>query len=170
MDQIITMLNQYQVYITAGIAIFLVIIFIMFIVEMNKMKKVQKKYEVFMQKEDVDLEMLLTNYAQNVKRIQSDQMVLEKNIEDLNMKFKKCTQKVGMVRYNAYEKNGANLSFAIALLDAYDNGVVINAIYGRDGSYTYAKPIENSTSSHNLSEEEKEAIVLAKTNKSSDCN
>lgn len=78
--------------------------------------------------------------------------------------MKYCTQKVGVVRYNAIEKVGADLSFAIAMLDAEDNGIVLNGIYSRDGSYVYSKPVQNGQSTYQLSDEEKEAIRLAKEN------
>jgi hypothetical protein len=68
---------------------------------------------------------------------------------------------VGVVRYNAIANTGADLSFAIALLDQNNNGFVLNGIYSRDGSYTYAKPIENGQSKYNLSDEEKEALTKA---------
>jgi len=47
--------------------------------------------------------------------------------------------KVGVVRYNAFDDVGSDLSFSIALLDDNDNGVVISGIYSRESSTTYAK-------------------------------
>ncbi|MBP3628986.1 MAG: DUF4446 family protein, partial [Anaerotignum sp.] len=55
-----------------------------------------------------------------------------------------------------------NLCFALALLDGYDNGVVLNGIHSRTGSFTYAKPIEMGVSTYMLSEEEIKAVEMAK--------
>ena len=56
--------------------------------------------------------------------------------------------------------------FAIALLDRYDNGVVLNGLYGSESSNIYAKPIKNGKSeTYQLSEEEKYAIEIAEQNK-----
>ena len=62
------------------------------------------------------------------------------------------------------EDTGSDLCFAIALLDFEDTGVVINGIYSRDGSSTYAKPVEKGTSTYTLSTEEIQAIDMAKRN------
>ncbi|MBP3912466.1 MAG: DUF4446 family protein, partial [Niameybacter sp.] len=43
-------------------------------------------------------------------------------------------------------------------------GIVLNGIYSRDGSYVYSKPVQNGQSTYQLSDEEKEAIRLAKEN------
>jgi hypothetical protein len=63
-----------------------------------------------------------------------------------------------MVRYDAFEDMGGRLSFSAALLDDHGNGVVITSINGRTETRTYAKPIVNLKSEHNLSDEERAAI------------
>lgn len=72
-------------------------------------------------------------------------------------------QRVGLVRYDAFEDMGGHLSFSAALLDANGDGVVITSINGRQDTRCYAKPVENWTSKHNLSEEEEAAIQQALT-------
>ncbi|MGL4799632.1 MAG: DUF4446 family protein [Cellulosilyticaceae bacterium] len=162
MEQILTLLEQYNIYIVIGLAILLLITFIMLVATMSKVKKIQRKYETFMQKDDLDLENLLIHYAKKVNKVKDMQCEVEDQIKDIRSRMQYCTQKTGVVRYNAYEKGGADLSFAVALLDEKDTGVVLNGIYGRDGCYIYAKPIEEGTSKHNLSEEEIQAIHKAR--------
>ena len=70
-------------------------------------------------------------------------------------------QHVGLVRFNPFEDTGSDQSFAIALLDARRDGLVISSLHGRAGTRVFAKPVENGTSTHNLSEEEKGAIRMA---------
>jgi hypothetical protein len=72
-------------------------------------------------------------------------------------------QRVGLVRYDAFEDMGGHLSFSAALLDANGDGLVITSINGRQETRCYAKPVEGWTSRHNLSEEEEQAIRLALT-------
>ena len=81
-----------------------------------------------------------------------------KNLDD---DLTKCIQKVGIVRYSAFKDTGSDLSFAVALLDEKNSGVVFNGIYSREMSNIYAKPVENGNSSYTLSEEESEAIRKA---------
>lgn len=164
MDQLIQLLTQYSPYIMIGMSLLIIIILILLMVNMSKVKKIQRKYEKFMIKEDVDLENLLVHYAKKVNKAKDVQSQLQEEIEKLQQEMKMCVQKVGILRYKAIENVGADLSFAIALLDANNDGVVVNGIYSRDGSYTYAKPLKNSESTYTLSDEEKEAIEIAKDN------
>lgn len=161
MSEIITILNDNLLYIVLGLSIFSLVLFIMLIVTIVRTKKIQKKYQAFMKKEDVDVEQLLINYAKNVEAVQGEHNQIISHINQLEAQIKLCVQKVGVVRYNAIENVGADLSFAIALLDVQNNGVVLNGIYSRNGSYTYAKPIVNGTSTYTLSDEEKEALEKA---------
>jgi uncharacterized protein YlxW (UPF0749 family) len=70
-------------------------------------------------------------------------------------------QRVGLVRYDAFEDMGGRLSFSAALLNASGDGVVITSINGRADTRCYAKPVAEGASAHNLSDEEAEAIRLA---------
>jgi hypothetical protein len=70
-------------------------------------------------------------------------------------------QKFGVVRYNAFEEMGGNLSFSLAVLDDHGDGIVMTSINGRADSRTYAKPIKGLSSSHTLSDEEREAVAAA---------
>ena len=53
------------------------------------------------------------------------------------------------------------LSFALAILDTNNNGIIINSIYGADNSNVYAKSVENGISKYQLSSEEQEALNKA---------
>lgn len=161
MNEIVTLLNDNLLYIVLGLGIFSFVLFIMLIISMVRSSKIQKKYKAFMSKENVDVEQLLMNYAESVKEVKSEHNMMVAHITALEKQIKLCVQRVGVVRYNAIENVGADLSFAIALLDLNNNGVVINGIYSRNGSYTYAKPIVNAQSTYTLSDEEKEAIQKA---------
>lgn len=67
-------------------------------------------------------------------------------------------QKIGIVRYNAFDNIGADLSFSVAILDTTKSGIVLTCLHGRDESRVYCKPVANGESSYHLSDEEKEAI------------
>ena len=62
---------------------------------------------------------------------------------------------------NLKNKYPSDLSFAVALLDEENSGVVFNGIYSREMSNIYAKPVEKGNSSYTLSDEEAEAINKA---------
>jgi hypothetical protein len=71
-------------------------------------------------------------------------------------------QKVGMVRYNAFEDTGGDQSFALALLDAHGNGAIFNGLYHRNDCKVYAKPVRDWKSTYSMSDEEIEAIRKAR--------
>ncbi len=68
-------------------------------------------------------------------------------------------QKVGLVRFNPFERSGGDKSFVISFLNNEKSGIVMNFIYTRDGLRVYSKKIKNGKGEeYNLSEEEKKAI------------
>ena len=62
-------------------------------------------------------------------------------------------QKCNIIRYNAFNDTGSDLSYSIAMLDNFNDGLIITSIYGRNESTNYAKPIVG-VSSYPLSVEE----------------
>ena len=90
--------------------------------------------------------------------------IMEQKLNKLEGDLRLCVQKVGVVRYNAFDNVGSDLSFAITLLDSNDNGVIINGVYSRESSTTYAKPVVAGQSKYTLSAEELQSLELAKKN------
>jgi hypothetical protein len=70
-------------------------------------------------------------------------------------------RRVALLRYDAFEDVGGQLSFSCALLDEHGTGVVLTSINGRQETRVYAKPVAEGTSTYNLSFEEGEAIRRA---------
>ncbi len=70
-------------------------------------------------------------------------------------------QKVGIVKYDAFNEMGGKLSFAIALLDGNNSGYILNSMHSREGCYNYIKEIVKGESYIELSEEESEALDKA---------
>ena len=68
-------------------------------------------------------------------------------------------QKVGLVRFNPFERSGGDKSFVISFLNHENSGIVINFIYARDGLRVYSKKVKDGKGEeYNLSEEEEKAI------------
>lgn len=155
------LLSQYMVYIMLGLVLLVLVLVIIMCVNAIKMKKLKKRFEKFMSKEDVNLEELLVQYTKKLNVLLQNEKEMQTSIEYMEKVVKNCVQKVGVVRYQAIQNMGADLSYTVALLDENNDGVVFNGIYGRDGCYTYAKPIVEGKSSYNLSDEEVQAIENA---------
>lgn len=131
------------------------------------LKRMNKKYIKFMKQlgNGSNLDEMLRNYLSDVKEIKKDNSEIKAYYTKLDSDIASCIQKVGIVRYNAFRDVGSDLSFAIALLDRNDTGVVLNGLYGSDSSNVYAKPIKGGISNYQLSEEEKYALEIAEQNK-----
>jgi hypothetical protein len=70
-------------------------------------------------------------------------------------------QKVGVIRFNPFADTGGDQSFAVALLDAQGNGVVLSSLHGRADTRIFAKQVQAGRSKHALSDEEQDAIRKA---------
>lgn len=110
---------------------------------------------------DYNLEMKIDAYFETAKKIEQQYGKLLDMVTDMDAIMSENIQKVGIIRYNPFDEMGGNLCFALALLDAKDNGVVLNSIHSRTGSFTYAKPIEMGVSTYVLSTEELQAVEMA---------
>jgi hypothetical protein len=146
------------------IAIGLFLISLIFsIVCLIRLRSLNKKYSVFMKAlSGKDVESLLLEHMENVNKVIKENSEIKENIKEINNTLKPCFQKYGIVRYTAFDDVGSDLSFAIALLDGKDDGVLLNGVYSREGSSVYAKPIYNGTTKYTLSDEEQKALENAK--------
>jgi hypothetical protein len=70
-------------------------------------------------------------------------------------------QGFGMVRFQAFQNTGGDQSFAMALVDGAGNGLVVSALYAREGTRIYGKPLEAWSSMYSLTDEEKQALDKA---------
>ncbi|HIE53274.1 MAG TPA: DUF4446 family protein [Armatimonadetes bacterium] len=122
----------------------------------------QHYYELAAGVESGNLEQLLHRHLERIQRAEATVAKLTQQVQALQEQGQRCLQHVGLVRYNAFEDIGGELSFAVALLDAQANGVVLNGILGRETTRIYAKPISQGRSPISLSEEEQRAILLAR--------
>ena len=104
---------------------------------------------------------MLKSYIYKVEDIDSKNQEIQAYCSKLDNNISNCIQKIGIIRYSAFKDMGSDLSFALALLDEKNNGVVLNGIYSRELSNIYAKPIKDGISTYTLSDEEKQAIDLA---------
>ncbi len=132
-------------------------------------KQLNTRYENFMSKlgEGDKVEKILSEYLKIVDENKKQVIEQEERINRLEANLKKCIQKVGLIRYNAYGDTGSDLSFTMALMDSEDNGVVVNGLYSRESSSIFAKALVKGETKYNLSAEEIQAIDIAKASSNS---
>lgn len=74
--------------------------------------------------------------------------------------------KSGLIRFNPFPDTGGNQSFALALLDESDDGVVISSLHSRTGTRIYGKAVVGGKADTSLSAEEQEAVDEARAKSS----
>lgn len=162
MDLIREFISFYYIEIIIGLAIFMVILFILFLANLRKHKKAKERYNSFMRGlTGVNIEDLLIYIDRDLRSIERDINLIENNINEIETKLTFAIQKIGFYRYNAFDGMGSELSFSIALLDNFYNGFVLTSIYGRESSVSYAKPVRDGKCNIPLSAEEMLAIDRA---------
>lgn len=152
--------SDISIIISYMILIILLIILIKNQIEFNKHKK---EYVTFLKNigNGKNVQKTLEEHMKNVQKVEKINEEIIRYCEQLDQKYDHVLQKVGMVRYNAFQDVGSDLSFALAILNNENTGIVLNGIYARDMSNIYAKPIEKGNSKYTLTKEEKEAIQKA---------
>ena len=149
-------------YVLLGMTIMILLALIIFISINIKLATMNKRYQTMMKgMEGVNVEQMLLTHIEEVRQGQIKIDTLIKDCDRLDYTTKQCIQKFGIIRFNAFEDMGSDLSFAIALLDYQNDGTVISSIYSRSESRMYAKPILAGQSSYLLTDEEKQAINQA---------
>lgn len=149
-------------YVVLGLAGFSVILLILIIVLFTKNGRLRKKYETFMQGEEAtSLEKMFAKKFGQVDGLMQKTDNIEKKIQMIDETLLGTYQKLGIVKYDAFEMGG-KLSFVLALLNEKNDGFIINCMHStREGCYTYVKEIIKGESFVILATEEKEALDMA---------
>ena len=153
-------------YVKAGIlAVLLLMIFILMIMQiklMGKLKKLYQTYDRFMRGKNMEsMEETVLAQFERSEAVEKSNEEKDRQIESIFENLQHVYQKTGLVKYDAFREMSGKLSYALALLDKENNGVMINSMYSREGCYSYVKTIVGGKCSIEMSEEEQEALKIA---------
>jgi len=149
-------------YAVIGMAVLLLLVYVVAIILLVKLSNMKKKYKKMMTGiESADLEKMLLEHIAKVKQIESQNRDIEIDNKAIHAILQTTIQRVGIVRFAAFEDVGGDLSYAVALLDQTNTGIILSSIFSRSSSTTYMKPIDKGNSSYKLSQEEQEALNKA---------
>lgn len=149
-------------YVVWGLAGAAILLFIMLLVNIGMTARLKKKYKKFMGESDAkSLEERITGYLEQFDDLIETNYTNKSKIERLEGQMGITFQKIGLVKYDAFNEMGGKLSFSLALLNEKDDGFIINAMHSREGCYTYIKEIIGGKSIMVLASEEKEALDMA---------
>lgn len=148
------------VIILAGLAL---LAFLLGLMLALRLRKLRREYALLRGNNGEERD-IFSAVGRSLKRLEATDKRMDDFLKSLQAQIelsRYSLQKFGIVRYNAFEEMGGNLSFSLAILDDHGDGLVLTSINGRADSRTYAKPVKGLSSTHTLSDEEREAIASA---------
>ena len=126
-------------------------------------KKIDERYKVFMKGEDgKTLERSFMRKFNQIEKMNDITTKLSEDIKRLEDVKNRSLIKYGIVKYDAFDDVGGKLSFSLALLDQTDTGFVLNAIHSTENCFLYIKEVMNGESYIILSDEEVQALRIAR--------
>ncbi|WP_368293451.1 DUF4446 family protein [Dehalobacter sp. TBBPA1] len=158
-----------ELIIVLAVSVVALIVIVIAIVMTNalrvRMSKFEKSYislQTFLSGTQLE-ELLSANLKEvaELSRIAAEHGQRLKLAED---KARNGIDRAELVRFNSFENMGADLSFALALLNQEKTGVVLTGIHSVEECRIYAKGIEKGQANVKLSPEEKLAIEKASKN------
>ena len=146
------------------IVMILLLIYLIFrtVSQSVRLSRLERKYKAFMKGSDAaSLEKAFMRKINQIDKLYETNENNDNRIKNLQQKLDTSFTKYGVEKYDAFEDVGGKLSFALALLDKENNGLILNAVHSRDNCFLYLKEIVRGESYVMLSQEEVEALRKA---------
>ena len=153
--------------IDSGIIIIVLLVIVIILIGLMisngmRLTRLERKYKMFMKGSDAQsLEKTFVRKFAQIDRLYEAKEDHEHAIKTLEQHFKIIFSKYGVEKYDAFDDVGGKLSFALALLDKDNTGLILNAVHSRDNCFLYLKEIVKGESYVMLSQEEVEALRKA---------
>ena len=109
-----------------------------------------------------NLEAALNDHVSQVRKAGNQANAADQLARHLERAGRLKLQHLGLLRFNPFRDTGGDQSFALAIADDHGRGVVISSLHARDVTRVYAKPLIAWESTYTLTEEENQAISLAR--------
>lgn len=144
------------------LAVLMIVVIILLSVQISKAGKLKKRLDLFLIGSDgMSLEQDIAELCEDNKFLKNSTEKNRKDIRNLYKRLETAFQKMGLVKYDAFNQMGGQLSFCLALLDENNNGFILNSVHSTEGYYSYTKEIKNGTCAISLGTEEAEALDMA---------
>lgn len=149
-------------YILIGLLVLLILLLILTICMIVKINRLKGRLDSFvLGKDGKSLEQDIIALFEDNKFLKINTDKNKKDICTLYKKMEGTYQKMGLVKYDAFQQMGGQLSFSLALLNENNDGFIINSVHSTDGCYSYTKEIIAGECSITLGKEEAEALAKA---------
>ena len=153
--------------IDSGIIIIILLILTVYLLIRNvnsnmRFSRLERRYKVFMKGSDAQsLEKVFVRKFAQIDRLYEAKDQHDHELLFIKKNLDKMFSKYGVEKYDAFDDVGGKLSFALALLDKDNTGLILNAVHSRDNCFLYLKEIVKGESYVMLSQEEVEALRKA---------
>ena len=107
------------------------------------------------------LEGVLDSHLESVFRVSHDLNQVTARTIALEAMSRRHFGRVGVVRFNPFDDTGGNQSFALVMMDADENGLILSSLHSRNGTRLYAKVMARGQCETPLSAEEAQALEMA---------
>ena len=136
--------------------------FIVAVIAIGRYRDLYRRYDLFMRGKDAEsLEELILRQQEDIEELKEAKLVDREAMRVMNRNIRASIQKFGIVHYDAFEGMGGKMSFALALLDYTNTGMIINCMHSREGCFIYVKNVDAGSTYTPLGAEEKEALERA---------
>lgn len=105
-----------------------------------------------------DLEDGIVSIDKKLSAIEANEELLAEAIENVDSRLRTSIRSVEMSRFNPFEDQGGNHSFAISMVNESGDGVVISSLYSRERMSVFAKHIKKGKSDIDLTSEEQNVL------------
>ena len=152
----------YLLIFAAVLTVIMIVVLIVLLMTISKVKKMKYRLNKLVKgKDSLSLEDEINELTEDNRYLKENTENNKKDISNLYRKLESAYQKIGLVKYDAFNQMGGQLSFSLALLDENNNGFIINSVHSTEGCYSYTKEIKNGISALSLGKEEEEALAIA---------
>ena len=125
--------------------------------------RVKRRYlEAFGDVKADNVERLIANLHEQLDESVEQFDGFGRRLDAMDGKAARAISRVGLVRFNPFQDTGSDLSFSAALLNDKGDGLVLTSLWGREEVRLYAKPVDKHESRYALSQEEKQALDMAR--------
>ena len=138
----------------------LAILLLLVLYLLSAVSSLKSRYNTMMVGEEsgTSIEKMLLDHIAETRQVAEENAKLREENARIDALLQTALTRVGVVRFSAFQDMGSDLSYAVALLDAENNGVVFSSIFAREDSRTYVKPIEGGQSKYTMTKEEEQAV------------
>ena len=149
-------------YLIGALGVLMIIMYLLVINLYYNLNYMKKRYKKMMTGVDgANIERMMIGCIDSIKAINNENEKLWAETKEIKDLLQRSVTRMAIVRFRAFEDMGGDLSYAVAMLDSNNNGVIMSSIFAREDSRSYAKPIVNGQSTYALTKEEEEALQQA---------